>query len=75
MEDEKLVAVISPWDKLSGVIGNDFRAQSLPAEKKVMVWRDDLQSEQALIDELKKLGVTSVELRKKKVTASWRDRN
>ena len=45
---EKLVAVISPWDNLSAVVKKSFRVESLPEEKKVMVWREDLQTEQAL---------------------------
>jgi hypothetical protein len=72
-EFEKWVAVISPWDKLSAVVKKNFRVESLPEEKKVMVWRDDLQSEQALAEELKQLGVGAAELRKKKVTARWQD--
>ena len=70
---EKLVAVISPWDNLSTVVKRNFRVESLPEEKKVMVWRDDLQSEQALATELKSLGVAAVEMRKKRVTAKWQD--
>jgi hypothetical protein len=72
-ESEKWVAVISPWDKLSAVVKSNFRVESLPEEKKVMVWRDDLQTEQALAAELRQLGVAGVELRKKKVTARWQD--
>lgn len=72
-ESEKWVAVISPWDKLSAVVKSNFRVESVPEEKKVMVWRDDLQSEQALAEELKTLGVGTVEVRRKKVTARWQD--
>jgi hypothetical protein len=70
---ERLVAVISPWDNLSAVVKKNFRVESLPEEKKVMVWRDDLQTEQALATELKSLGVAAVEVRKKNVTAKWQD--
>jgi hypothetical protein len=72
-EEKKLVAVISPWDKLSELVKLQFRLESLPAEKKVMVWREDLQDEQQLSSELKKVGVTDVELRQKKVITRWQD--
>ncbi len=72
-EEKKLVAVISPWDKLSELVKRQFRLESLPAEKKVMVWREDLQDEQQLSSELKKVGVTDVELRQKKVITRWQD--
>jgi hypothetical protein len=72
-EDDRLVAVISPWDKLSELVKRQFRLESLPAEKKVMAWREDLQDEQALSDELKTAGITEVELRRKKVVTRWQD--
>jgi hypothetical protein len=72
-EEKKLVAVISPWDKLSELVKRQFRLESLPAEKKVMVWREDLQDEQQLSSELEKAGVTGVELRQRKVTTRWQD--
>ncbi len=70
-EEKKLVAVISPWDKLSELVKRQFRLESLPAEKKVMVWRDDLQDEQQLSSELKKASVSDFELRQKKVVTRW----
>ncbi len=70
---EKLVAVISPWEKLGDLVKLGFRAESLPTEKKVMVWRDDLQSEDTLSGELKKLHIAGVEIRSKKVTERWQD--
>jgi hypothetical protein len=72
-EQQRIVAVISPWEKLSVIVKHDFRVESLPEEKKVMVWRDDLQTAQAMTDELKKLGIPSPEIRTKKVTAKWQD--
>ncbi len=72
-QSEKLVAVISPWDNLSAVVKRGFRVESVPEEKKVMVWRDDLETEQALAAELKALGIATVEMRTKKVTAKWQD--
>ena len=72
-EPEKLVAVISPWEKLSEVAKRKFRVESLPEEKKVAVWRDDLQSEEKLAQELGRIGIASVELRKQKVTARWQE--
>ena len=73
MDPEKLVALISPWEKLSVVVQHNFRIESLPAEKKVIVWREDLQAEEALTEELKRLGVPAIELRRKRVTANWED--
>jgi hypothetical protein len=72
-EEKKLVAVISPWDKLSELVKRQFRLESLPAEKKVLVWREDLQDEQQLSSELKKAGISDVELRQKKVVTRWQD--
>jgi len=70
---EKLVAVISPWDNLSSVVKQGFRVESVPEEKKGMVWRDELETEQALTAELKSLGIAAVEVRTQKVTARWQD--
>ena len=70
-EKEILVAVISPWEKLRELAKNNFRVESLPAEKKVMVWRDDLQDEQALSAALEQAGIASVELRRGSVT-NWK---
>jgi hypothetical protein len=70
---ERLVAVISPWDKLSEVVKRKFRVESLPAEKKVAVWRDDLQTEPELTEELRKLGVKEIEVRIARVTTRWQD--
>ena len=74
MGDEKrLVAVISPWEKLPELVKKQFRIESLPREKKVMVWREDLQTKEKLTGELKKLGIASLELRDKKVMTKWQD--
>jgi len=70
-EREKLVAVISPWEQIHALAEHEFRMESLPTEKKVMVWRDDLQSEAALADTLKKVGIVSFEVRMKAVT-NWK---
>ena len=67
-ENEKLVAVISPWEKLPALSKKDFRMESLPEEKRAMVWRDDLQTEQALSDELRRLGVNNFDVQTKKTT-------
>ncbi len=72
-EEERLVAVISPWEKLSDVVKRKFRVESLPAEKKVAVWREDLQNESNLTEELKKLGIHEIEVRRHKVTTRWQD--
>lgn len=70
-QKDRLVAIISPWEKLSEVVKQKFRMESLPEEKKVMVWRDDLTTEQALNAELMKIGVRPSELRKK-ATTEWK---
>ena len=73
-EEERLVAIVSPWDNLSKLIKNKFRVESWAAEKKVMVWREDLQDKQALAEELKKLGFSSADITSRKVTTRWQDR-
>ena len=72
-EAEKFVAVISPWEKLSQLLKRKFRIESLPGEKKVMVWREDLHDREALEQELADAGVTGAEIRKAKVTLRWQD--
>jgi hypothetical protein len=71
-EQQRLVAVISPWEKLSHVVKHEFRMESLPGERMVAVWRDDLQTEDKLAKELNSIGVHSVEIRQQKVKTSWR---
>jgi hypothetical protein len=70
--EERLVAIISPWDKLPDLVKKNFWVESLPAEKKVLVWREDLQKEADLTAELKKTGVSAHELRTARVTTSWK---
>lgn len=70
-EKQKLVAVVSPWEKISELAKQKFRIESLPEEKKVMVWRDDLSTEQELTVELKRIGVGSLEVRKMRPT-EWK---
>lgn len=72
-ERERLVAVVSPWEKLGEIVKRDFRMQSLPAEKTVIVWRDDLQTAVALAAELKHIGVTPIDVRTMAVTAKWQE--
>ncbi len=72
-EAKRLVAVISPWEKLADLVKRHFRVESLPAEKKVMVWREELESKDQLLAELGQVGITSVEVRTQKVTAKWQD--
>jgi hypothetical protein len=72
-QEEKLVAVISPWEKLNELIRRNFRLESLPEEKKVMAWRDDLQSRELLEAELHAAGIAAADVRSKKVTTRWRD--
>jgi hypothetical protein len=70
---EKLVAIISPWENLSQLVKDKFRIESLPAEKKVMVWREDLQEQGELTRELSRLGIKPAAVRSEKVTARWQD--
>lgn len=72
-EERRIVAVISPWDNLSGLVNNGFRAQSLPREKKVMVWRDDLNEEKQLVAALKEAGIESLEVRTRPVVTEWEE--
>ena len=71
-EKDKLVAIISPWEKLPALAKKSFRIESLPVEKMVMVWRDDLQTEQALTQELRQTGINSFELTQRK-TVNWKE--
>ena len=48
-----------------------FRIESLPEEKKVMIWRDDLQTEAALTEQLSQIGLVGAELRRNRVT-DWK---
>ena len=73
-KQEKLVALLSPWVKLSEIVKDGFRVESVPAQKKVMVWREDLQDEQGLADALKKLGIASPEIGVQRVTFKWQNR-
>ncbi len=67
-EKEKLVAVVSPWEKLPDLVKRRFRIESLPSGKMVMVWRDDLQTEEKLTAELHALGITATEVTQKMPT-------
>ena len=70
-EKERVVAVISPWERLSDLVKRQFRVESLPEEKKAMVWRDDLQTKEELMAELNQLGVRTTDVRKKTPT-EWK---
>jgi hypothetical protein len=70
-EKDRIVAVVSPWEKMSELAKRKFRIESLPEEKMVMVWRDDLETEQALTAELRTIGILTSDLRQKKPT-EWK---
>jgi hypothetical protein len=72
-EEERIVAVISPWGNLPALVKRGFRVESLPREKKVMVWREDLDNEKDLVAAVKEAGIGSVEVRTKKVVAEWEE--
>ena len=72
--EEKLVAVVSPWDKLPELVKRKFRVESLPAAKLVMVWRDDLETPEKLTAALASLGVTPSEVSKRSIT-NWKERH
>jgi len=70
-EGEKLVAIVSPWEKLAEMVKRQFRLESLPQTKMVMGWRDDLQTNEKLVAELNKLGITATEVARRKPT-DWK---
>jgi hypothetical protein len=70
-EEETLVAIVSPWEKLSKLVKRSFRVESLPEIKMVMVWRDDLQTNETLVAELNELGIAATEVTKRKPT-DWK---
>ena len=72
-QEQKMVAVISPWEKLAALVKEDFRIESIPGEKKVMAWREDLQDPTVLAAELKSLKITPLEIGPRKVTSKWQD--
>ena len=72
-QEQKLVAVVSPWEKLAELVRRNFRLESLPEEKKVVAWRDDLQTRELLEAELHAAGIAAVDVRSQKVTTRWRD--
>jgi hypothetical protein len=72
-EEERVVAVISPWDHLANLVKKGFRVESLPREKKVLVWREDLTHEKELVAAVKEAGIESVEVRRKKVMEEWEE--
>lgn len=72
-EEEKLVAIVSPWDKLSELVKRKFRVETMPAQKMVMVWRDDLQTPEKLTAALADLGVSPAEV-SKRPTTNWKER-
>ena len=72
-EKDKLVAVVSPWEKLSELVKRQFRIESMPNGKMVMVWRDDLQTERRLRAALEEIGVAPTEVIKKQLTEWQRD--
>jgi hypothetical protein len=72
-EEERIVAVISPWDRLASLVKKGFRVESLPREKKVMVWREDLANEEELLAAVKEAGIESVEVRSRKVIEEWEE--
>ena len=72
-DEEKVVAIISPWEKLSDLVKRQFRVESLPTEKKVMVWREDISNEEQLRGELQTVGIQAADVMRRKVTARWQD--
>lgn len=73
-DDERVVAVISPWNKLSDLVKRKFRVESLPTDRMVMVWRDDLQTKEDLSTELTSLGISEVKIEKKRVITKWQEK-
>lgn len=69
--EQRLIAVVSPWDKLSDLVKHKFRVESIPGEKQVMVWRDDLQETSALQRTLSDLGIKAAAIEHRAVT-NWK---
>ena len=70
-EEERIVAAVSPWDHLANLVKKEFRVQSLPREKKVLVWREDLTNEEELVAAVKEAGIESIEVRSRKAMDGW----
>ncbi len=65
--EERVEAVISPWGNLSALVRQGFRVESLPRDKNVAVWREDLKTEKDLVAAVKGAGIEVVEVRRRKV--------
>lgn len=72
-QEERVVAVISPWDNLGALVKRGFRVQSLPREKKVFVWRGDLNDEKRLVKAVNEAGIEEVEVRRRMVIEEWEE--
>jgi hypothetical protein len=72
-EEERVVAVVSPWDNLANLVKKKFRVESLPREKKVLVWREDLTTEEKLVAAVKEAGIETVEVRRRRVMEEWEE--
>jgi len=72
-EEERIVAAVSPWDHLANLVKKEFRVQSLPREKKVLVWREDLTNEEELVAAVKEAGIESIEVRRRKAMDEWEE--
>jgi len=72
-EEERVVAVVSPWDHLANLVKKKFRVESLPREKKVLVWREDLTNEEELVAAVKEAGIESIEVRRRKIIEEWEE--
>ncbi len=70
-QEERVVAVISPWGNLAALVKQGFRVQSLPREKMVLVWREDLTGEKDLRQAISTTGIEIVEVRRRSVTEEW----
>ena len=64
--EERVVAVISPWDNLRALVNKGFRVQSLPRERKVFVWREDLNDEKRLVKAVKEAEIEVIEVRRRR---------
>ena len=72
-EERRVVAVVSPWENLAALVKEEFRVQSLPREKKVFVWREDLKTEKKLVAAVKATGIEPIEVRTRSVISQWEE--
>ena len=72
-EEQKLVAVISPWEKLSDLIKRKFRWKAYVGEKGHGLERRPSNQGRPGSGVDQKFGITSMEIRSNRVVGKWQD--